>query len=127
MTPASAKHAARQAKALLVRTLPGSRKGTVKAHLIRAERIATAIWKRFNAGPHQAQVKHFRWYLETQTHTLSHSTRYRHWLTVRALISALNKYENWLPFLKGPWIRPDGETSPLKPGRPPKLSDCAFG
>lgn len=118
MKPASAQQAARQARALLVRTLPGSRKGTVKAHLVRAERIATAIWKRFKAGPHQAQVKHFRWYLQTQTNTLNPSTRYRHWLTVRLIACALDKETDWLPYLKGGWLRPDGRGEVLKAGRP---------
>jgi hypothetical protein len=125
MRPINTRHAALQTRDLLVRSLPGSRRGTVRAHLARAELIGAAIYRRFQAGPYQTQAKHYRWYLETQTLNLTPSTRYRHWLTVRALISALNKKESWMPLLKGPWIRPNGETGPLKPGRPPKLPVCA--
>lgn len=124
MSGTSSQQAAQQARNLLVRTLPGSRRATVRAHLARAERIGAAIFRRFQVGPYQAQAKHFRWYLETQTCNFTPSTRYRHWLTVSAVISALGKQESWMPLLKGPWIRPDGERGQLKPGRPPKLPVC---
>ncbi len=67
------------------------------------------------------QAKHLRWYLTTQTEAYTHGTRYRHWLTVRALVSALGKGDHWLPHLQGPWLRPTGEAGALKAGRPPKL------
>lgn len=100
--PASAHAASRQARALLARTLPGSRRGTVAAHLARAERIGDAIWRRWQVGPYQWQLKHLRWYLATQTKSHSTSTRYRH----------------WLPRLQGPWIRPTGKAGALGNGRP---------
>lgn len=124
MRPSNSQQAALQTRDLLVRTLPGSRRGTVRAHLARAELIGTAIYRRFQAGPYQAKVKHYCWYLETQTCALTPSTRYRHWLTVRAIISALSKLEDWMPLLKGSWIRPEGESGELKPGRPPKMPVC---
>jgi hypothetical protein len=49
------------------------------------------------------------------------STRYRHWLTIRALIYALGRSEDWEARLKGPWLRPTGDGSELKVGRPPSL------
>ncbi|MCA9860888.1 MAG: hypothetical protein KC438_14260, partial [Thermomicrobiales bacterium] len=61
--PANQQAAAGMAKAMLVRRLPGSRHGSVRAHLQRAERIAESIWRRWQVGPHQWQVKHLRWYL----------------------------------------------------------------
>ena len=120
-SPANQQQAARIARDLLVRRLPGSRRGTVRAHLRRAELIAETIWRRWQFGPYQWHVKHLRWYLEEKTKHLSPSTRYRHWLTVRALASALRTSEDWYPHLKGPWVRPTGETGELKVGRPPKL------
>jgi hypothetical protein len=119
--PASQRVAAAQAQALLVRSLPGSRRGTVRAHIQRAGHIADAIWRRWQVGPYQWQAKHLRWYLATQTGGSSASTRYRHWLTVRALAFALGKAEHWGPRLQGPWLRPTGEGGVLKAGRPAKL------
>lgn len=119
--PANQGAAARQARALLVRSLPGSRRGSVRAHLQRAERIANSLWPRWQVGPYQWQAKHLRWYLTTQTEAYTHGTRYRHWLTVRALASALGKGDHWLHHLQGPWLRPTGEAGALKVCRPRKL------
>ena len=119
--PASPQSAASSAKALLVRRLPGSRRGSVRAHLQRAERITDKIWRRWQVGPHQWQVKHLRWYLTTQTNSFTPGTRYRYWLTIRALIYALGREEHWLVQLQGPWLRPTGQAGNLKLGRPAKL------
>lgn len=121
MRPTTSQQAAKQTRDLLVRTLPGSRRGTVRAHLARAERIGAAIYRRFQVGPYQAQAKHFRWYLETETRDLTPSTRYRHWLTVRHLLYALGKQDGCNPFLRGAWVRPNGKAGELKQGKPPKL------
>ncbi len=116
--PSSQHAAAREARALLARRLPGSRRGTVAAHLARADRIAASIWRRWQVGPHRWQLKHLRWYLAVQTTGLSTSTRYRHWLTARALILALGHGDDWLCRLGGPWVRPTGEPGRLRVGRP---------
>jgi hypothetical protein len=113
--------AARQARVLLAKRLPGSRRGTVAARLVRAERIADTIWRRWQVGPYQWQVKHLRWYLTAATGQYTAGTRYRHWLTVRALAFALDKGNHWLAHLKGPWLRPRGQAGVLQSGRPPKL------
>jgi len=118
--PANQQQAARMARDLLIRRLPGSRRGTVKPHLQRAELIAEAIWRRWQVGPYQWQVKHLRWYLVERTKHLTASTRYRHWLTVRLLVFALPTPGHWLPQLKGPWLRPTGISGDLKSGRPVK-------
>lgn len=120
-SPANQREASRQAHALLIRSLPGSRRGSVNAHLKRAEHIAEVIWRRWHTGPYQWKVKHVRWYLATQTDDYSASTCYRHWLTARALVFALQKEEPWLTHLNGPWLRPTGQAGELKSGRPPKL------
>jgi len=118
--PANQQQAARIANGLLVRRLPGSRQGTVRSHLQRAALIAETIWRRWQVGPYQWQVKHLRWYLVEKTQQLTPGTRYRHWLTVRLLVFALQTAEDWLPRLNGPWVRPTGEAGKLKTGRPVK-------
>ena len=119
--PSNQRQAARQAKELLVRTLPGARRGSIRSHLQRAEHIADVIWRRWQVGPHQWQVKHLRWYLTVRTDLYTPGTHYRHWLTVRALVFALGKEYDWLTQLQGPWLRPTGQSGELKFGRPPKL------
>ena len=117
--PSSQQAAAREARALLAHRLPGSRRGTVAAHLARAERIADSIWRRWQVGPRRWRLKHLRWYLTVQTAGLTPGTRYRHWLTARAVILALGHGEDWLRRLDGPWVRPTGQPGRLSIGRPP--------
>ena len=121
MRPTTSQQAAKQTRDLLVRALPGSRQGTVRAHLARAERIGAMIFRRFKVGPYHARIKHFRWYLQTQVRDMAVSTRYRHWLTIRAIISVLGKKDSWEVYLQGSWIRSDGKTGRLREGRPSKL------
>jgi len=119
--PANQQTAASAARALLVRRLPGSRRGSVRAHLQRAMRISDRIWRRWQVGPHQWQVKHLRWYLVIEAREFAPGTRYRYWLTIRALVHVLSQDEYWLPQLQGPWVRPSGQAGRLKMGRPAKL------
>ena len=87
--PANQAGAARQARAMLARTLPGSRRGSVAGHLARAGAIASRIWRRWQVGPYRWRLKHLRWYLTHVSQPLSPSTGYRHWLTARAHPGAL--------------------------------------
>ncbi len=113
--PGNQRSAGRQARALLAKRLPGSRRGTVRHHLARATHIAATIWRRWHVGPFQWQGKHLHWYLAEKTCEYVSGTRYRHWLTVRLLILALDR-DGWIQRLDGPWIT--GQRGPLKPGRP---------
>ncbi len=115
--PANHRAAARLARTMLAKRLPGSRRGTVRQHLARAQHIAATIWRRWHVGPYQWQLKHLRWYLVERTNELAGGTRYRHWLTVRLLIVAADK-DGWIERLDGPWVRPTGERGALKAGRP---------
>ena len=115
--PANQRAAARQARALLANRLPGSRRGSVRQHLARSGHIAQTIWRRWQVGPYQWQLKHLRWYLVERTREYTSSTRYRHWLTVRLLIHALDR-DGWLERLDGPWVRPNGVRGALQVGRP---------
>lgn len=126
--PGSQYVAARQARALLAKSLPGSRRGTVAGHLMRAERIGEVIWRRFQVGPYRWQLKHLRWYLTQATESYQPSTRYRHWLTVRVLVQALGREQDWVPRLQGAWVRPDGREGKLGFGRPAKrpVPRCDF-
>jgi hypothetical protein len=119
--PASDSRAAVLTVDLLRERLPGPRSTTVARHLDRAEHMGREIWKRFQVGPYQWQVKHVRWFLEVRTREFSPSTRYRYWLTARAAITALGRSREWEPRLRGPWLRPTGSSQPLQQGRPPKL------
>ena len=116
--PANQHAAAGEARALLARRLPGARRGTVAAHLARAERIADTIWRRWQVGPRRWRLKHMRWYLTTQTTVFTPGSRYRHWLTLRALAIALGHGDDWLGRLNGPWVRPTGQGGRLGIGRP---------
>jgi hypothetical protein len=53
------------------------------------------IYRRWHVGPHQWQVKHVRWYVEHGTDGFTPSTRYRDWLTLRLLSTALGKEVDW--------------------------------
>ncbi len=120
--PASQIDAARIARSLLGKSMPGSRRGSVKGHLERAAAIADAIWRHFHVGPYQWQAKHLRWYLEHHIVTLAPTSRYDRWRTIRALAVALARMNDWEAHLKGPWLRPTGDgRRPLQEGRPPKL------
>jgi hypothetical protein len=119
--PANQHIAAKKARELLSRRLPGLDPTTVREHVVRAERAAQVIWRRWQVGPYQWQVKHLRWYLEHCTQGMCRSTRYRHWLTMRALVYALGHGDDWLGRLGGGWLRPTGDDAELNIGRPPRL------
>jgi hypothetical protein len=89
--PPNQRVAARRARELLSRRMPGLDPTTVREHVIRAERVADVIWRRWQVGPWQWQVKHLRWYLECKTKGMRPGTRYRYWLTIRALVYALGR------------------------------------
>jgi hypothetical protein len=115
--PANQRAAARIARSLLAKRLPGSRRGSVRQHLARSERIAQTIWRRWQVGPYQWRLKHLRWFLQECAGEYAGSTRYQHWLTVRLLILALDKH-GWIERLNGPWVRPTGVRGALRVGRP---------
>jgi hypothetical protein len=112
--------AAAEARAVIAKRLSGSR-AFVAAYRARAGVIAATIWKRFHVEPRKMRVKHLRWYLEVATRDFSPSHGYRLWTTVRVLVIALGHGEDWIGRLQGPWIRADGDASPVRAGRPAKL------
>lgn len=66
-------------------------------------------------------MKHLQWFLEHGTKDFTPSTRYRYWLTVRALVLALNHGQPWLGQLGGPWVRPNGSGASLESAVHPAL------
>ena len=96
---------------LLKHRLKGSRQTKVKEHTKRAKRIAGVIWTRFQVGPYQYQVKHLRWYLNTQTQHLTANTRYRHWLTIKYVVISRGKGTDWIVQLKGSWMSSEAPIS----------------
>jgi len=123
LSGANQRQAGRQAAALLRHSMPGKTR-SVQRHTRRADQIGDLIWRRWQVIPEQWQVKHLRWYLSHETRDLAPASRYDHWRTVRALVAALGRLDDWLPHLRGPWLRPTGDAS--KPnrhlgGRPARL------
>ncbi|TQV78014.1 hypothetical protein FKG94_13080 [Exilibacterium tricleocarpae] len=106
MRPANAQQAVQHMEHLLARKLTGKRSSRVREHLNRAKRIAAIIHYQFQVGPYQYQVKHLRWYLATQTAQLKPAARYRHWLTIKYCVYALNKEAHWMGVLQGSWQTP---------------------
>ncbi|MGB9671238.1 MAG: hypothetical protein ACPLXR_08855, partial [Halothiobacillaceae bacterium] len=101
---------------LLERALPGA-KASIRGHVERGERIARPIEERFGIRePRQWQAKHLRWALKRWTDRFSPATRYDYWRTARALASALGRWPDWEPHLRGPWRRQS------RGGRPAKLA-----
>ena len=95
MRPANQQQAVRHMEYLLKRRIKGNRQTCVKEHINRAKRIAIVIWVRFQVGPYQYQLKHLRWYIEVCMRDLAPNTRYRHWLTIRHIVRALDKNTRW--------------------------------
>lgn len=122
MSGATQQHASRAAAALLARSLPGTRRGSVRAHVMRAGTLSEAIWTRWHVLPAEWRAKHLRWFLEVYVRCLAPTSRYDYYRTARALATALGRWSDWEPHLRGPWMRPTGESGKLRQtGRPAKL------
>lgn len=109
---------------ILRRAQPGA-SSAVKGHIARARQISAAIGARWGAGhahPYHWRLKHVRWYLESTCRDLAPATRYDHWRTVRAVLSARGKWSDWAPRLKGPWCYRTGTPGKGPGGRPAKLA-----
>jgi len=126
MNPANQHQAAWQISQILKRALPGSSK-SVERHIRRTRRITALIWTRFHVGPRQWQVKHVRWALQHALRDLSASSRYEYWLACERALMVLGRHAEWLPYLQGPWLRTNGDSSPRQmTGRPAKLPGKAL-
>lgn len=102
---------------LLIKAQPGC-KVTIREHIERGERILQAIQARFPEvkNVHGLRAKHARWVLHVWCTSQGHSptTRYHYFRTIRAIAAALGRWDDWKPYVNGPWVR-TGQ------GRQPKL------
>lgn len=93
---------------LFKRRLKGSRQ-KLNRHYNRSRYIVDILWAQFQVGPYQYQVKHLRWYLTDAIEPLLPATRYQHWLTVKILLEALGKEDEWIGHLQGSWTSPSND------------------
>lgn len=109
---------------ILRRAQPGA-STAVKGHIARAAQISAAISARWGPGhghPYHWRLKHVRWYLQEECRDLAAATRYDHWRTARVVLSALGRWPDWGPRLKGPWCYRTGRPGSGLGGRPAKLA-----
>ena len=106
MRPASSEQAQQQMRKLLGRKIPGRRAAKVKEHTKRALQIADILYRQFQVGPYQYRQKHLKWYLNTHIQALTPASQYRHWLTLKIILVALDKEKLWVAVLHGPWQCP---------------------
>lgn len=100
MRPANPQQARRHMRHVLGKKITGRRRARVKEHTERALTIAEVLYRQFQVGPYQYNLRHLEWYLGTRTQALKPSSRYRHWLTVRLIVQALNQWEKWQAVLE---------------------------
>ena len=88
--PPTEYHARRQAVIILEKALPGKR-SNVSRRVDAAKNIAATIWRRWQVGPWEWQLKHLIWYLGHQVAKLSRSSRYDKWRTIRVLLAGTKR------------------------------------
>ena len=101
MRPANPQQAQQHMRHLLGKKITGRRGTRVKEHTKRALTIADVLYRQFQVGPYQYKLKHLLWYIEVYKKDLAPNSRYRHWLTIRIIVSALDKQEEWSVLLHG--------------------------
>ena len=106
MRPANIHQAQQHMRQLLGKKITGRRGSRVKEHTKRALQIAEVLYRQYQVGPYQYQLHHLSRYLNTHIQNLKPGSQYRHWLTVRIIVTALDKEMQWLPLLRGPWLAP---------------------
>ena len=111
MSPANLDQAKRHMHHLLAYRIKGRRSTKVREHLKRATQIAEVLYQHFQIGPYQIRLKHLQWYLSCHIQSLKPASQYRHWLTIRHIIMALEKGQRWESELNGAWCSPSGVRS----------------
>ena len=106
MRPANQQQAQQHMRHLLGKKITGRRGTRVKEYTKRALTIADVLYRQFQIGPYQYRPHHLLWYLNIHIQPLKPSSQYRHWLTIRIIVTALDKKAQWLPLLRGPWVGP---------------------
>ena len=109
----------------LIRKLQGNNRD-VDRQIRDCCRVIKAVNEKFGVGIYQLRFKHIHWYLAIYGANLTPKTRYNHWCAVRRIVESRGKEKDWLPKLKGPWIRKDGNCSqPIANRRPSKKATPA--
>jgi len=67
---------------------------------------AVKWWIETNVVSPMAAFGRLQWYLNTHIQLLKPTSQYRHWLTTRQVIMALDKWHQWQHALIGPWQLP---------------------
>lgn len=95
----------RQARSLSRQAFRGSRNVCYQKekHIVNA---AEAIRKRWGIGLDKCQAKHVRWFLEIHNAHLKNSTNYRYYRFLKKVLIFQNRWDDFSPFLKGPWQKP---------------------
>ena len=106
MRPANQQQAQQHMRHLLGKKITGRRGTRVKEHTKRALTIADVLYRQFQVGPYQYRVHHLLWYLKTHIQPIKPSSKYRHWLTMRIVVKALDREAQWLSLLSGSWGEP---------------------
>ena len=99
---------------------PKAKKAMIAAFMNMSE----ILWMRWRIGPYQLRTKHLRWYFVEYLKDHAPGTRYRHWLWVAELTTILGRYDDWEPYLRGPWRNPSGlpfQRRQSEKGRKPKF------
>lgn len=97
MRPANVHQAQQHMRQLLGKKITGRRGTRIKEHTKRALQIADVLYRQFQVGPYQYKQHNLSWYLKTHIQPLTPSSQYRHWLTIRIIVTALDKELQWLP------------------------------
>ena len=88
--PPTENHAGRQAVSILEKALAGKR-ANVTRRAKAAKNIAATIWRRWQVGPWEWQLKHLNWYLVHEVARLSPSAQYDKWRAIRVLLSGTRR------------------------------------
>lgn len=95
----------REARSISRRTFRGSR-SVIYQKEMHVVRISEAIRRRWDVGPKVWQAKHLRWFLEVNNSHLEGPTNYRYYCILKRVLIFQNRWDDFSPFLKGPWQKP---------------------
>lgn len=111
--------AAQKAENIIINRLTGAKRQR-REHLRRIKAMMRWLFKEHKAVVGTTlKAKHIRQYfMAGPVADMSPATRYEHWLSCRKLLQAIDKFDHWIPYLHGPWERPNGQKGPIKTGRP---------
>ena len=95
----------REARSISRKTFRGSRNVVYQKekHIVR---ISEAVRKKWDVAPKEWQAKHLRWFLEIHNAHLEDPTNNRYYRYLKKVLIFQNRWDDFAPFLKGPWQKP---------------------